>query len=66
MIRGRKIPAPIMELTNHRRAQTPIIAGRKVFSDVTKKSFHGEQSFSPDEGKSWETNWIEDFTRTGS
>jgi hypothetical protein len=34
-----------------------------VFSDVTEKSFHGEQSFSPDGGNSWETNWIEDFTR---
>jgi hypothetical protein len=34
-----------------------------VFSKVTEKSFHGEQSFSPDGGKSWETNWIEDFTR---
>jgi len=34
-----------------------------VFSNVTEKSFHGEQSFSPDGGKSWETNWIEDFTR---
>jgi hypothetical protein len=34
-----------------------------VFSDMTEKSFHGEQSFSPDGGKSWETNWIEDFTR---
>ena len=33
------------------------------FSEVTAKSFHGEQSFSPDGGKSWETNWIEDFTR---
>jgi hypothetical protein len=36
-----------------------------VFSNVTEKSFHGEQSFSPDGGKSWETNWIEDFTRAG-
>jgi hypothetical protein len=34
-----------------------------VFSDVTEKSFHGEQSFLADGGKSWETNWIEDFTR---
>ncbi len=34
-----------------------------VFSDVTEKSFHGEQYFSPDGGKSGETNWIEDFTR---
>jgi hypothetical protein len=29
---------------------------------VEEKSFHGEQSFSVD-GKSWETNWIEDFAR---
>jgi hypothetical protein len=36
-----------------------------VFSNVTEKSFHGEQSFSPDGGKSWETNWIEDFRRAG-
>jgi hypothetical protein len=34
-----------------------------VFSGVTEKSFHGEQSFSADAGQSWETNWIEDFTR---
>jgi hypothetical protein len=34
-----------------------------VFSDITEKSFHGEQSFSPDGGKSLETNWIEGFTR---
>ena len=34
-----------------------------VFSNVTETSFHGEQSFSADGGKSWEANWIEDFTR---
>ena len=34
-----------------------------VFSNVTTRSFHGEQSFSPDGGRNWETNWIEDFTR---
>jgi hypothetical protein len=34
-----------------------------VFSNVTEKSFHGEQSFSADGSKSWETNWIEDFRR---
>lgn len=34
-----------------------------VFSNVTEKSFHGEQFFSADGGKSWEANWIEDFTR---
>jgi hypothetical protein len=35
-----------------------------VFSNLTDKSFHGEQSISTDEGKNWEPNWIEDFTRT--
>ncbi len=35
-----------------------------VFLNATVNSLHGEQSFSADGGKSWETNWIEDFTRT--
>jgi hypothetical protein len=35
-----------------------------VFSNVTAESFHGEQSFSADDGRTWERNWIEDFTRT--
>jgi len=34
-----------------------------VFSDVTENSFDGEQSFSADSDKNWETNWIEDFSR---
>lgn len=41
---------------------------RFIFSGVkpagTKTStFRIEQAFSPDGGKSWETNWIADFTR---
>ena len=36
---------------------------RFVFSDVTPTSFHTEQSFSPDGGKTWEANWIATFTR---
>jgi hypothetical protein len=36
---------------------------RFVFSDVGPASFHFEQSFSADGGKSWEANWIADFTR---
>jgi hypothetical protein len=39
---------------------------RFVFSDVTATSCHWEQAFSEDGGKTWETNWIMDFTRTGS
>ncbi len=38
---------------------------RFVFSDVVASSFRTEQSFSPDWGKNWETNWVGTFTRTG-
>jgi hypothetical protein len=31
---------------------------RNVFSEVTPKSYHFEQAFSGDGGKTWETNWI--------
>ncbi len=51
------------EFFDRETIQGKMIDLRFVFSDVTAKSFHGEQSFSPDLGKSWETNWIEDFTR---
>jgi hypothetical protein len=40
----------------------PIIV-RYVWSDITKTSAHFEQSFSPDDGKTWEVNWISDLTR---
>ena len=40
----------------------PILA-RFVFSDVTAHSFRLVQSFSPDDGKTWEANWIATFTR---
>ena len=36
---------------------------RFVFSGITPKSFRLEQAFSDDGGKSWEANWIADFTR---
>jgi hypothetical protein len=36
---------------------------RFIFSDITPTSFHFEQSFSPDGGKTWEPNWIATFTR---
>lgn len=36
---------------------------RFVFSDLTQNTFRGEQSFSPDGGKTWEPNWISTFTR---
>lgn len=36
---------------------------RFIFSSVTRNSFRIEQAFSDDGGKSWEVNWIADFTR---
>jgi hypothetical protein len=36
---------------------------RYRWSDITATSCHWEQAFSPDDGKTWETNWITDFTR---
>jgi hypothetical protein len=40
----------------------PIVV-RYVWSDVTPTSAHFEQSFSVDDGKTWEVNWISDITR---
>jgi hypothetical protein len=36
---------------------------RFIWSDITPTSAHWEQAFSPDGGKTWETNWITDFRR---
>ena len=36
---------------------------RYRWSAVTARSCHWEQAFSPDAGKSWETNWVMQLTR---
>jgi hypothetical protein len=36
---------------------------RFLWSPITEKSARWEQAFSPDGGKTWETNWIMDFPR---
>ena len=36
---------------------------RFVWSRITSTTAHWEQSFSPDGGKTWETNWVMDFQR---
>jgi hypothetical protein len=40
----------------------PILV-RNVWSDITPTSCRFEQSFSTDDGKSWEVNWIAEDTR---
>ena len=37
---------------------------RVIWSEITATSFHWEQAFSADGGKTWETNWIADFVRS--
>jgi hypothetical protein len=39
---------------------------RYVWSEITGTSARWQQAFSPDGGKSWETNWDMRFTRTGA
>jgi hypothetical protein len=34
-----------------------------TWSRITANTAHWEQAFSPDGGKSWETNWVMDLTR---
>jgi hypothetical protein len=34
-----------------------------VWSDITATTARWRQAYSPDGGRSWETNWIMDFTR---
>jgi hypothetical protein len=36
---------------------------RFTWSRITPTSIHWEQAFSPDGGKTWETNWKSDFAR---
>jgi hypothetical protein len=39
---------------------------RQLWSNATRNSYHFEQAFSADHGKSWEPNFIADLTRTAS
>jgi hypothetical protein len=38
---------------------------RQIYSDITPNSYHFDQSFSDDGGKTWESNWIATVTRVG-
>lgn len=48
---------------NHEQLGDRTIAVRFIFADLKADSFKLEQAFSPDEGKTWETNWIATFRR---
>jgi len=39
------------------------VRARFLWSNITRTSGHWEQADSPDEGKTWETNWVQDITR---
>jgi hypothetical protein len=39
------------------------ICVRFVFSEITRDTFRFEQAFSPDEGRTWEVNWVATFAR---
>ena len=39
------------------------VYSRFIWSGITENSCRWEQAFSPDGGKTWETNWIMEFTR---
>lgn len=36
---------------------------RQIYSDITANSYHFEQAFSDDGGKTWEPNWVASLTR---
>ncbi len=36
---------------------------RFIWSGITATEAHWEQAFSPDGGKTWETNWYSDFSK---
>ena len=39
------------------------IRARFLWTKITPTSCHWEQAYSQDEGKTWETNWVQDITR---
>ena len=39
------------------------VYSRFIWSEITENSCRWEQAFSPDGGKTWETNWVMGFTR---
>ena len=51
------------EFFAHEVHENQHIYSRFIWSAITEKSCRWEQAFSRDGGKTWETNWIVEFTR---
>jgi hypothetical protein len=39
------------------------VRARFLWTNITATTGHWEQADSPDDGKTWETNWVQDITR---
>jgi hypothetical protein len=51
------------EFLNHETLDGKPICVRFIFSELAKDTFRFEQAFSPDEGTTWEVNWVATFRR---
>jgi hypothetical protein len=51
------------EFLNHETLEGRPICVRFIFSEMTADTFRFEQAFSPDEGRTWEVNWVATFRR---
>lgn len=53
------------EFYAHEPLQGKYVLSRFFWSEITPTSCRWEQAFSADGGRTWETNWIMEFTRRG-
>lgn len=51
------------EFFAHEIHENKHVYSRFIWSEIRENSCRWEQAFSPDGGKTWETNWIMEFTR---
>jgi hypothetical protein len=51
------------EFYNYEPFDGRVVLVRFVFSDIGGRSFRFEQSFSDDHGRTWEPNWVAEFSR---
>jgi hypothetical protein len=68
---GRKLELPMIGKFKNGRGEfyaqelfeNKHVYNRLIWSEITETSCRWEQAFSPDGGKTWETNWIMEFIR---